>query len=1244
MGLRAGVRICCCLITLLAVLADTHIWAAPPLAGKLVYLQGQVSIRRGAAGERAAAQINQPLYQGDEVNTGPSSRAAILSVDESQIKLNENTTLFLRSAVPSPRLRLTETIPSALESIPRSLYKLLKGEMWLRNNKEEFRFEMETPAVTATIRGTEFNLRVLPDGATFVALLEGRLLLYNPYGELELRPGEEGVTYPGKAPFKRLLVQPTDAVQWSLYYPGIISYRDLPLSGPGAGALTTALAAYDQGRLSEAQQEAELVLQRQPEHGLALTLLGWISLQRHQPQEALAYFTRVRSPDWRAVVGQALARYRLGDAAGAYELVRQARQKLPPSPYLTAMSGFFSLMVGNVDQAQKDLESVASQSSPAATLAGSFLAQMYIAQNRKDLALAQASQVLAHSPGSPLAHLTMGVVKLAFFERAAAQSQLEKALALDPNLLEAYLYLGRLLLGGEYLGRAWNIANRALSIAPNEAEVLSLAGFVRLAYRDYDRARSFFNRAVAANPYLGEPYIGLAIYHFRYREKDQALAAMLTATLLDPRVSSYQSELGKALYQVRAFDKSLEVYDYAKKLDPLDPTPYLYKGIALTDLNRPGEAVQEINKSIELNDNVAMFRSRSLLDQDLAVRNTSLAKSYQQLGLTEWAYSKAVTAVNHKPFDSSAHLFLRDVILAARSGTEAPFLTSGLLFAAQGAESALYRVLSHANQNTYSNLQMEGTEALGLTNDYTPMYEMPYVRVGAAGGIGVTERSKLIQDHQGLVYGGAPGLAALGYGRYIDDTGMSWPSGRTRDIFEGKQRVSDIQANAKWEPTVQGTLSGFFEYPESTVNTRSAFRRVHPTMGPVLERPLETAAGRTRFYELSYYYRFNPETALLAYYNYKEYFRHSTTSNYMDFSGFPVQNYAYRTLDRASHNVQLQQHLSASFLGQHNFIGGFDYFTIPGASQRQYDIYLAPPLIDGPYQFDFQSPQWNYSFYLLDYWRPFKNLVLELSLFKDFFKGVSEGYQTNIYRSTWSPSVGANYQFEVNGSQHVLRGVVGRWLNTHFVYLPLLLPSETAGFPWTIDTFPGAELRQAGASWEAQWNPKTFTVLRLNALRVSTPTFFPDANFNEFSMWQTWQRYQGSLVLNRILTSSLGLSAGLMGKRVIPDLSYEASGNLRAFTEINAFAGLAYLHPEGWLARVKALLVQQYGQIQGHQADNPFVILNLTLGREFPQKRGFALVEFQNLFNRKPFYSLEPYRDLEFVNQRRFMFRLGLYF
>ena len=60
-------------------------------------------------------------------------------------------------------------------------------------------------------------------------------------------------------------------------------------------------------------------------------------------------------------------------------------------------------------------------------------------------------------------------------------------------------------------------------------------------------------------------------------------------------------------------------------------------------------------------------------------------------------------------------------------------------------------------------------------------------------------------------------------------------------------------------------------------------------------------------------------------------------------------------------------------------------------------------------------------------------------------------------------------------------------MNTQFFTQPLLVPGETAGFPFAIDSLSGTEIRQAGGSWEAQWNPKTFTVLRLGALRLVHP-------------------------------------------------------------------------------------------------------------------------------------------------------------
>ncbi len=1241
------------------------------MVGKLVSLMGQVTVRRSAGSQWEPAQVGQSLWAGDAVRTGPASRAAILCQDESQVKLNENTILVLKSVTPSPRLGAAKPLPAAAGAPAPSIYQILQGEIWLRNKNEKFRFELETPAVTANIRGTEFNVKVKPDGTTHVTLLEGSLCLVSPQGELCLRPGEEGYAVPGQAPSKRVLVQPADAVQWAIYYPGVISYRDLALlSLPGeqrippgpswaAALVQQGETFYSQGQLEEAGRAAAEVLGRDPGNGRALNLMGWLCLQRGAPEEAQGYFLKIRQLDDRAVIGLALARYRLGNLPGAYELLQTALGKIGPTPLLRTMAGYFALMVGRVEEAREDLEAAIRMQPQAAALPRSFLAQIYLAQNRKDAAATEANRAVAEAPGSPMALFTLGLVQLARFDLAAASQSLEKSLAADPRFVSAYVYLAKIWLGSEYLGRARKTIDRALNLAPRDPQVLSLAGFIRLAHRDYSGAMQLWTRAALSDPGFGEPHLGLAIYYFRYREFHRGLEEMLTATLLDPRVSLYQSELGKALFQTRAFDKALEVLDYAKTLDPKDPTPHFYRGVALSDLNRPGEAIQEINRSIELNDNVAMFRSRSLLDQDRAVRNYSLARAYQQLGLGEWAFSKAVTAVKHDPYNSSAHLFLRDSFFA----TGPAFLNTGQLFSAREIEGVLYRLLSPANQNTFSNLTLEGTENLGLTFDYTSMFEMPYARAVAEGGIGTWEAKKSIQDHQGLIYGGLPGAAFFVGGRYFDSRGQQKTPDTDSNVFGGTDRAYNVETSIKWAPTVQGTLSGLFQYSEEQQSNRLGQSLVSGGT-PVALTQFDKFSNRFRFYELGYYYRFNPQAGFLAYLSHREFPFHVTSNALynanLDIFGIGVplpvsqQNVIGQTFDRETNDIQFQKHL---ILGQHNLIAGFDYFW-SNISQRisqnilesvDLSMFGQPPLTgQSQTNFDFRPPFRSYSFYLLDYWRLHKNLVLELGLFKDFSKDVRLNFPGNIYTSLWSPRFGANYQFGLGDTRHTLRLVAERHLTTHLATQPLLVPSEIAGFPWAITADSGSEVRQAGAGWEAQWGPKTFTSLRLDALRVATPDFVvnPADSTQDLRVWHNWQRYQASLVLNRILTPSLGLSLGVLGKRVVPDLSYQTDFPfiLQDYSEVDAFVGLSYLNRQGWLARIKPLLVQQYLKNPGHKASAPFVVMNLSLGREFPNKRGLALFEIQNLFNRQPFYSLEPARIAEFATERRFLFRLAFYF
>ncbi len=293
-------------LTFLGILllpGDLRAMPEAPAVGKLIAIQGQVTVRHEADKRWEPAKVGQFLGAGDAVRTGPASSASILCVDESQIKLNENTMVILKSITPSPRLQPVS--PATKEPPPPSRYIVPEGEIWLRNKQEKFRFELETPAVTAIIRGTELNIKVRRDGSTKVLLMEGNVCIANPQGEVCLLPGEEGYALPGQRPLKHMLVEPADAVQWVLYYPGVISYQDLPLTPqpgafrtpPGPPALAALIregeSAYDQGRLPAAREQAASVLAKDPENSRALTLLGWVSLQENRPEEALKHFSQM---------------------------------------------------------------------------------------------------------------------------------------------------------------------------------------------------------------------------------------------------------------------------------------------------------------------------------------------------------------------------------------------------------------------------------------------------------------------------------------------------------------------------------------------------------------------------------------------------------------------------------------------------------------------------------------------------------------------------------------------------------------------------------------------------------------------------------------------------------------------------------------------------------------------------------------------------------------------------------------
>lgn len=529
--------------------------SAAEQAGLLVSGQGAVEVWRDGWWQPVTA--GAALAIGEMVRTGEGSRAAILLNGGIQIKLSANSQVELKS------LQLADAadqgLLSKLTQAVQNLLRLLRGEVWVRSEQP---MEIQTLPATATIRGTEFDLAVGPGDDARLIVLSGLVEFHNPQGSVQVAANEQASARQGQAPRKTVLLNPIDAVQWSLYYPNALG--------------------------DEAQSASD-------------------------PQSS---------------------RYWIQAAQAA-------------------------LLRGEVPQAQQDLDR-ALVLNPRDAVAYSLRSDIALVQNRKAEALAAAQQAVAADPASPAGYISLSLARQAAFNLDGALAAAQQALERDPANIRALVQKGTLLFGMGQLKDAAEVARQAQRLAPDDAMVNTLWGFLELARMRTDQAQVAFRAAIAQDSTLGLPHLGLGLALFRQNQTEAALCELRQAALLEPLVSLYNSYLGKGFYEVKDQRRAQKYLRLAKELDPHDPTPWLYDAIRLQSMNRPGEALDNIQRSVDLNDNRAVYRSKLLLDDDLATREASQASIYANLGFEDVAQAKATESLSLDPTNYSAHRFLSD--------------------------------------------------------------------------------------------------------------------------------------------------------------------------------------------------------------------------------------------------------------------------------------------------------------------------------------------------------------------------------------------------------------------------------------------------------------------------------------------------------------------------------------------------------------------------------------------------------
>src|SRR5579862_8344581 len=208
----------------------------PGAAGTVLSVEGIVEVAKAGDARWVAASTNLHLAFGDTLRTGSRSRAVVRLSDLSVLRVNEKTILEVR-----PQGGGEGTV-----------LDLNSGSAYLFNRSKPASLRFQTPLISGAIRGTEFNLEAIPQGRTTVVLLDGEVALDNPYGQIVLESGEEGIVDPNQAPRKTAVLNAINHIQWSLYYPGVLDVAELGLAQPASGPLADSISAYVAGDLLRA--------------------------------------------------------------------------------------------------------------------------------------------------------------------------------------------------------------------------------------------------------------------------------------------------------------------------------------------------------------------------------------------------------------------------------------------------------------------------------------------------------------------------------------------------------------------------------------------------------------------------------------------------------------------------------------------------------------------------------------------------------------------------------------------------------------------------------------------------------------------------------------------------------------------------------------------------------------------------------------------------------------------------------
>ncbi len=349
--------------------------------------------------------------------------------------------------------------------------------------------------------------------------------------------------------------------------------------------------------------------------------------------------------------------WRAGDLLAALQSYPENR--VPNSDAERIYRAGLLLAVGQAQEAQSLLAGVGN--SPELPLAEAL---------RRLIATVQGREVPhGATPDTATALLAESFVHQSHSDLVTALVSAREAVRRAPDFGFGWARVAELEFSFGRIGRAEEALEKSLALAPRNAQALALRGFLAAARDNTSEAILWFDRAIAVDGALGNAWLGRGLCKIRRGRTAAGLGDLQSAATLEPQRAVLRSYLGKAYEQSRDTALATKELGLAIRIDPKDPTPWLYRALLESERYRINAAITDLERSLELNDNRYLYRSRLLLDQDRAVRSSSLAGVYRSAGLVDVSVREAARAVSDDYANASAHLFLAESFDALRDPT-----------------------------------------------------------------------------------------------------------------------------------------------------------------------------------------------------------------------------------------------------------------------------------------------------------------------------------------------------------------------------------------------------------------------------------------------------------------------------------------------------------------------------------------------------------------------------------------------